>query len=423
MIRRMASIICTPYRFNLVRRGWPRRGLWLPALLFVAVWLAGCAADGSGGVAGANVVAALSGPADAGFARAYTPQPLVFPRDHGPHPDYRTEWWYFTGNLRDAQGNDYGYQFTVFRSALAPEEPPRASDLATNQVYMAHFALTDGPAGEHVSFERYSRGAGGLAGAQGDPAFSVWLEDWSVTQTTPATLQLRAAATRDDGSAARLELTLAETRPPVLHGDAGLSQKGPEPGNASYYYSLIGLDSRGTFTLGDHSVRVTGRSWMDHEFGTSALSANALGWDWFSVQLDPVQPDDRIQSADGLALMFARIRTADGGALGEFEGTLLQPDGTQQPIAAGDFTLDVLDQWTSPRTGITYPSGWRLHLPAYNLELTLIPVVRDQEMDVSFVYWEGAVTVTGTQAGAPVQGRGYVELTGYGSRAAGDYQR
>ncbi|RIK39870.1 MAG: carotenoid 1,2-hydratase, partial [Chloroflexi bacterium] len=229
--------------------------------------------------------------------------------------------------------------------------------------------------------------------------------------------QLRAVATHEDGSAARLELTLVEARPPVLHGDAGLSRKGPEPGNASYYYSLIGLASRGTFTLGDHSVQVTGRSWMDHEFGTSALSANALGWDWFSVQLDGVQ------SADGLALMFARIRTADGGALDEFEGTLVQPDGTQQPIGTGDFTLEVLDRWTSPRTGIPYPSGWRVYLPAYDLELTLLPVVRDQEMDVSFVYWEGAVTVTGTQAGAPVQGHGYVELTGYGSRAAGDYQR
>jgi predicted secreted hydrolase len=233
-----------------------------------------------------------------------------------------------------------------------------------------------------------------------------------VTQTAADTLHLRAVTTSADGAPASLELTLVEMRPPVLHGDAGLSQKGPEPGNASYYYSLIGLETRGTFTLGDHSAAVTGVSWMDHEFGTSALSANALGWDWFSLQLD-----------DGTALMFARIRTADGGALNQFEGTLIRPDGTHQTIGVDDFTLQTLDQWTSPRTGITYPSGWRVQLPAYDLELTLTPVVRDQEMEVSFVYWEGAVTVAGTLAGDPIGGRGYVELTGYGKRAAGEYQR
>ncbi len=379
-------------------------------LLALAI-MVGCAAD-SGPIAGSSVVAALSGEADDAFRRAYEPQPLHFPQDHGAHPDFRTEWWYFTGNLADAQGQEFGYQFTIFRSALTPHPPERESDLATNQVYMAHFALTDVGGDGHASFERFSRGAGGLAGAQGDPTFAVWLEDWSVQQQEDGAMHLQAEAVAEDGSAVSLVLRLVETRPPVLHGDAGLSQKGPEPGNASYYYSLVGLETSGTVTLGERSIAVTGHSWMDHEFGTSALSANALGWDWFSLQLD-----------NGLALMFAQIRTDDGGSQAEFEGTLIHPDGTQQSIRSSDFTLETLGQWTSPDSGITYPSGWRVRFPAQALELEVTPLVRDQEMDVSFVYWEGAVSAQGTVAGAPVSGRGYVELTGYGSRAGSDYQR
>ncbi|HXF64220.1 MAG TPA: lipocalin-like domain-containing protein [Caldilineaceae bacterium] len=392
-----------------------KRFLGLLTFLWASGLLAGCAGAGGEAVASADVVAALSGEADAAFARALAPRPLTFPRDHGAHPDYRTEWWYFTGNLTGEQGNAYGYQLTIFRSALTPDAPERASDLATNQVYMAHFAVTDGAAQTHHSFERFSRGAGGLAGAEGEPRFSVWLEDWSVQQQEEGALYLRAAATTEAGAPVAIDLTLRETRPPVLHGDAGLSQKGPEPGNASYYYSLIGLMTSGTVTVGDQATSVRGVSWMDHEFGTSALSENALGWDWISLQLDPVEA--------GLALMLARIRTEGGGALDEFDGTLVRPDGTQETIHLADFTLEALDEWTSPRSGITYPSGWRLSLPAYELALELQPLVRDQEMAVSFVYWEGAVTVTGSHAGQPVTGQGYVELTGYGSRADQDYQR
>ena len=378
-------------------------------VLLITSLLAGCATN-TGQIGGANVVAALSGEADAAFARAYDPMPLTFPRDHGAHPEYQTEWWYYTGNLADEQGNQYGFQFTIFRSALTPTMPERISDLATNQIYMAHFAITDGADDRHYSFERFSRGAGGLAGATGEPSFSVWLEDWSVTQPAPDQMQIKAAAETEDGEQVVLDLQLQETRPPILHGDAGLSQKGPEAGNASYYYSLAGLESRGTITIGDRSLAVTGLSWMDHEFGTSALSGNAVGWDWFSLQLD-----------NGMALMFAQIRTPDGQALGQFEGTLVEADGTQHLIASEDFTLQVLDEWTSPRSDITYPSGWRVQLPAFAFDVEVTPLVRDQEMQVSYVYWEGAVMVTGTVDNAPVTGRGYVELTGYGNRSG--YQR
>jgi predicted secreted hydrolase len=378
--------------------------------LCVAFLVAGCAPAAGNGLASANVVAALSGEVDAAFARAYEPIPFDFPRDHGAHPQYQTEWWYYTGDLADEQGNEYGFQFTLFRSALTPTMLDRASDLATNKIYMAHFAVTDGPGNTHESFERFSRGAGGLAGATGAPDFDIWLEDWQVTRSAPDTMHLQAQTVNEAGETVAIDLQLRETRPPVLHGDAGLSQKGPEAGNASYYYSLVGLATTGSITIGGRTVAVNWLSWMDHEFGTSALSANAVGWDWFSLQLE-----------NGTVLMLAQIRTAGGGAIGDFAGTLVLADGTQQSITQDDFSLEALDKWTSPTTGITYPSGWHLALPAQGLDLEITPLIRDQEMHVSYVYWEGAVDATGSMAGAPVAGRGYVELTGYGS--AGGFHR
>lgn len=379
-------------------------------MMLLLLIITGCMGVERGSLASASVVASLSGAADAGFARAYTPIDFVFPRDHGPHPEYRTEWWYYTGNLADSAGNQYGYQLTFFRSALTPELPPRRSDLATNQVYMAHFALTDVAADQHQSFERYSRGAGGLAGATDKPSYSVWLEDWSVRASSTGTVQLQASAPTDAGAVA-LALTLRETRPPVLHGDHGLSQKGPEAGNASYYYSLVHLETTGTITTENRTIAVTGLSWMDHEFGTSALSANAMGWDWFSIQLD-----------SGAILMLARVRTADGGVVPEFEGTYVAADGAQSHFTANDFTLTVLDEWRSPRTQITYPSGWQLTLPDLDITLTIEPLLQDQEVEVSFVYWEGAVQIQGMVHEQPVQGVGYVELTGYGQQTD-TYQR
>ncbi len=373
-------------------------------LLVLGVWLlAGCG-GAQANLASADVVAGLSGPADPGFARAVTVRSFDFPRDHGPHPGYATEWWYYTGNLQDDRGEVYGYQLTFFRTALAPGEPERPSSWATTQIYMAHFALTSGPAGRHVGFDRFSRGAAGLAGAQGEPAFQVWLEDWQVVQIGPATYHLQARETHPDGLMA-LDLTLVETRPPVFHGDRGLSQKGPEPGNASYYYSLVNLETTGTLTFAGESVTVHGLSWMDHEFGTSALSGDAVGWDWFSAQLD-----------NGMVLMFGQVRNADGSAQPYFESTLVYPDGRQVRLSPEDFALTPLGTWTSPETGITYPQGWQVRFPAQDLELTIRPLIPDQEMRVRFVYYEGATRIEGTWRGTPIRGWGFVELTGYGGR-------
>jgi len=374
----------------------------------MAVVLAGCMAPVPSRPVSASVVEAMNAPAGDSYAQARAPMALQFPRDHGPHPGYRTEWWYYTGNLTGPDGGQYGYQLTFFRTALAPELPARASTLATNQIYMAHFALTDGPRQTHEAFDRYSRGAGGLAGATSDPSYRVWVEDWNATEVEPGVTHLQAAAAGQDGPVA-IDLTLRETRLPVAHGNQGLHQKGPEPGNASYYYSLVGLDTTGTITSAGQTIPVTGLSWMDHEFGTSALSGAAVGWDWFSLQLD-----------NGAALMLYTIRTADGSPGPAVTGTLLWPDGSLPPhagkmtITGTDFTVDPTGTWTSPTTGIAYPSGWQIALPALDIRLDLQPLVPDQEMDVNFVYWEGAVQATGQWQGQPVTGRGYVELTGYG---------
>ena len=378
--------------------------------LVIIMSLSACSSADQTRLVSANVVASLSGPADEAFARAYEPMTFSFPRDHGAHPAYRTEWWYYTGNLTDSAGNQYGYQLTFFRSALTPDLPERTSALATNQIYMAHFAVTNGAANDHQSFERFSRGAGGLAGATGEPEYAVWLEDWSVRTTGPGVTRLQASVPGDGGTVA-LDLTLRETRPPVFHGDQGLSQKGPEAGNASYYYSLVQIETTGTVTSQGETVDVTGRSWMDHEFGTSALSANAVGWDWFSIQLD-----------SGAVLMLAQVRTNDGGVIPQFTGTYVAADGAQEAITADDLKLTTLAQWRSPRTGTSYPSGWQVAIPRLQLALTVEPLIQDQEMEVSFVYWEGAATVEGTIADQPMQGVGYVELTGYG-QGAGQYQR
>ncbi len=393
-----------------LRKGYLMAPLRIVWLLMAMLSLSGCTTTRPTQFASANVVASLSGQADDAFARAYEPIDFVFPRDHGAHPAYRTEWWYYTGNLADSSSNQYGYQLTFFRSALTPAQPERASQLATNQIYMAHFAVTDGRANRHQSFERFSRGAGGLAGATGEPSYAVWLEDWSVRTLEPGVTQLQASA-ETDGETITLDLMLRETQAPVLHGNLGLSQKGPEAGNASYYYSLVQMASSGTITRDGAAMAVTGVSWMDHEFGTSALSANAVGWDWFSIQLQ-----------NGAALMFAQVRTDDGGILPEFEGTYVAADGSRQKIAADDLTLTARDEWISPRTGFHYPSGWQIALPAFEISLTVEPLIDAQEMEVSFVYWEGAVTIAGAIAGEAVQGVGYVELTGYGQQA-GQYQR
>ena len=372
--------------------------LWL----LICLLLSGACASAQPTLASADVVDVLSRPVDERFARALAPMQFQFPLDHGPHNDFATEWWYYTGNLTGEDGGAYGFQLTFFRSALAPGDTNRTSDFAAQQIYMAHFAVTSAPAGRHLSFDRFSRGAGGVAGATGAPRYQVWLDDWLAFETGPGQMCLQAAVEAEIGPVS-IDLTLTETRPPLLHGDAGFSRKGPEAGNANYYYSLVRMEATGNIVFGGTKIDVSGLSWMDHEFGTSALSGDAVGWDWFAVTLD-----------NDVVLMFAEIRTKSGATQEIFEGTISFPDGRQIAIFQDDFTLTPTGQWTSPDSGIVYPSGWRVAIPRHDIELTVEPLIDDQEMDVAFTYYEGATVVRGTMDGAPVGGRGYVELTGYG---------
>jgi predicted secreted hydrolase len=385
-----------------MKRRLPFLRAWLcAASLFAAAGFLRCAPAAPPGSAPASTPAtALLGEEEpAGFSRAQSPRDFRFPEDHGPHPAYRHEWWYFTGNLRSPEGRRFGYQLTFFRFALSPDPVDRESRWAANQAYMAHFAVTDADGGRFHHFERTGRGALGIAGAHARP-FRAWLDDWSAQGGGTSTLPIRLQA-REEGVA--IDLLLDTGRPIVLQGDRGLSRKGPSPGNASYYYSMTRMATRGTVRLGDRSFAVTGNSWMDREWGTSALEKGQSGWDWFALQL-----------SDGRDLMFYRLRRDDGATDPFSAGTLVLPDGSSRPLSFGDVRIETLATWKSPSSGARYPSRWRLLVPSETLELEVVPLLADQELRTTVRYWEGAAGVRGTSRGAPIEGEGYAELTGYG---------
>jgi predicted secreted hydrolase len=357
----------------------------------------------------ARLVALANEPTDqgsAGYLRAEGPLPLDFPADHGPHRGYQTEWWYYTGNLVADGGERFGYQLTFFRRALAPpvQRTERESAWAADQVYMAHFALTDVAGRRYRAFERFARGAADLAGAQAAP-YQVWLEDWRVEEVEPGVMRMRAA---QEGLA--LDLALVDRKGPILQGDGGYSPKGPQTGNASYYYSLTRLETSGTVQVGEVRYPVSGLSWMDHEWSTSGLAADQVGWDWFSIQLD-----------DGSELMVFQLRKEDGSIDPFSSGTFIAPDGNTRHLNRGDFQIRVEDTWRSPHTGATYPARWTITVPAVDLMLKIRPHLADQELNVSYAYWEGAVVVEGERAGRPVRGSGYIEMTGYAGSMQGQF--
>jgi predicted secreted hydrolase len=381
----------------------------------VALGLAAALPPGGGarGPAGKALLARGGGrlelgppPEVSGFARAEEPRAFRLPEDHGPHFEFQTEWWYYTGQLAAADGSRYGFQLTFFRRGLTPGPPPDGPGLATNQVYFAHFAITDVAGGRHVAAERFARGAAGLAGATGRP-YAVWLENWRAEAAAGDGGRLRLRAD-DAASGLVLDLALEARKPLVAHGDRGLSAKSGERGNASYYVGYTRLDARGTIGAAGRPQAAAGEAWFDHEWSTSALGAGSVGWDWFSLQLD-----------DGRELMGFRIRREDGSIEAASSGTLVLPDGTVRRLDRDAFAVTPLGRWTSPRTGAVYPSRWRVRVPNAGLELVVEPLVEDQEMRTSFVYWEGAVDVRGASSGRPVRGRGYVELTGYGRSMQG----
>jgi predicted secreted hydrolase len=338
---------------------------------------------------------------DKGFARALKPKEFIFPTDHGPHNPYRSEWWYFTGNLKNPQDRQFGYELTFFRFALKAQMLESKSAWRSNQMYMAHLTLTDVEKDRFYTDERVSRAGNDLAGAS-DKKYHVWLYDWSARTEGEADFPLRLQA--KSGSFA-IDLLLTSRKSYVLQGDKGLSQKSREPGNASYYYSYPRLETEGAVTVAGKQFSVTGASWMDREWSTSALSDEQSGWDWFALQL-----------SDNTELMYYQLRRKDGQPDSNSSGSFVRADNTKIPLKKDDVTIKNLDTWKSPHSKITYPSRWHLTVPAQNLEVEIVPLINDQELNVSYRYWEGAVSVSGTKNGKPVSGQGYVELAGYGNK-------
>ena len=330
---------------------------------------------------------------DAGFARAEQARPFKFPRDHAAHQDFRSEWWYFTGHLRAANGRPFGFQLTLFRFELSADITPSPSAWRTPRVMLGHFALTDIQGQKFHAFERLSRALPEVAGVSATPP-AVWLDDWRIEQLGADTWRLHAG---QDG--VELDLDLATASSVVLQGEAGLSRKSAAVGNASYYYSIPRLTARGQVRMADGQHQVQGEAWLDREWSTSALAREQAGWDWFALQL-----------ADGGSLMFYRLRDRDGGSDEFSAGSYVEANGKQHKLAAGDVHIEARGEWRSPHSGRVYPQPWRVDVPSAKLNLTLTPRLADQEWHGRFHYWEGAVTVT--QADQPA-GLGYVELTGY----------
>lgn len=393
-----------------------RRGI---LTIVIVLGVLGAALIGVSGLRGqaqpefsADVVAALSGGDIEGFARVMGVKEFSFPRDHGAHPEYQTEWWYNTANVQTADGRRFGLKFTIFRRALTPTMPERQSEWATNQVYFADFAIADIAADRFYFKERFARGAAGLAGAKTEPFAKIWIEDWSITFDEDGQGYRLRAAEGDLG----MDVHLRMSKPIVFHGDRGFSVKNKGEGNASYYYSFTRSLLEGTITVRGETFEVSGTAWFDHEYSTSVLGEDALGWDWFSLQLD-----------DGREIMLYQIRLRDGGVEPTSKGTFINADGSTQflSMAAGDYTITPLGTWTSPRTGAVYPHGWRLTVKAPDglMELDVQPFMRDQELNTTTAYYEGAVRITGTQNGAPISGVGYVELTGYNVQTREGYSR
>jgi predicted secreted hydrolase len=359
------------------------------------------ASDGAPQVSGSSRLSELLGnDGVGGFPLVVAEREFTFPDDHGPHPEYRNEWWYVTGNLDGAGDERFGFELTLFRFSLVPQETPLSDAVSawkTNQVYIGHFAVSDGRQGEFHVAQRYSRGAAGLAGAAGAP-LRIWLDDWELSRGD-ADGEIWSLRASDTDFALNLELVAA--KPPVLNGRNGLSQKSAEDGNASYYYSLTRLESIGTLRIGDDSFEVSGQSWLDREWGSSALSQEQVGWDWFALQLD-----------NGSELMFYNLRRTDGIRDIYSAGTYTNSGGNADYLGSDAVRIEVLDHWENER-GDRYPVAWLLEVPGKDLRLEVSPVLKHQELNTSVRYWEGAVDGTGTAFGEKVVGRGYVELTGY----------
>jgi predicted secreted hydrolase len=319
-----------------------------------------------------------------------------FPRDHGSHDEYKTEWWYYTGQLHTAEGKRFGFELTFFRVGVAAADGPPESRWELRNVSLAHFAITDVSAQKFRYYEKVNRTSPFTAGAAAG-YLAVFNESWRASTQPDGSWRIIANAGTDS-----IDLTLRSTKPPAIHGENGVSIKAQGVGYASHYYSMTNLEATGKV----NGHRATGHAWMDHEFGSSALRESQQGWDWFSIQLD-----------NDFELMIYIIRRADGTPDVTSSGSLIADDGRVIPIRRDEMRVTPAGSWKSPKSGATYPMGWRIEVPSMQLALIVKPVMKAQELitgsSTGVTYWEGAVDASGSLRNTSVQGEGYVEMTGY----------
>jgi predicted secreted hydrolase len=323
---------------------------------------------------------------------------FAFPRDHASHPEFKLEWWYYTGNVQTASGRRFGYQVTFFRVGV-DSAPVNPSAWAVRDLYMAHLAVSDPDGGRYRFDEKLTRAGPGLSGADAD-RYRVWNEDWRSGLDDQGRHVIRAF-----GRGVGVELQLDEGKGPAINGIDGISQKGAQAGNASHYYSVTRMPTRGTLMVDDERFEVEGESWMDHEFGTSFLEPEQQGWDWLSLQL-----------GDGRELMLYQLRRGDGSRDPRSSGTLVDRDGRRTHLDASAFTMAASGRRFASRSGATYPIEWTVMVPAAGIQLRVSTPLEDQELrtpTAGIAYWEGMVDAAGTSRGTPISGRGYLEMTGY----------
>jgi len=325
-----------------------------------------------------------------------------FPQDHAPHPDYRTEWWYLTGNLQTADGKEFGYELTFFRYGYRSpaQRIPVKSRFVIDDVKFAHFAVTDVRAKSFHVAERTSRGAYGDAGFLSGVRLA-WIGDWELDLR-----QKFEAKAENDGCA--IDLELDPEKPPVLEGENGYSRKASSGDHASEYYSITRMGTQGSVVIAGQTYQVSGLSWFDREWSTNQLAPNQAGWNWFGIQLD-----------DGSDLMLYQIRLRDGAIDPCSSGKWIDRDGHTVDIANGEFVLQPTRFWTTADKRATYPIGWRLKIEKLGLDAEISTPVENQELNVGVRYWEGCVRVKGTRDQQGVTGKGYLELTGYGGGMPG----
>lgn len=337
--------------------------------------------------------------APSGFRYALPGWAFEFPRDHGAHPEFQTEWWYFTGHLEGESNRRYGFELTFFRVGVKPPASTLATEWDLHDLSLAHFAISDLDRRVFRYHEKVNRGSVFTAAA-GEGTLDLFNENWSAVANENGSWSIRASAGED-----AINLELRSRKPPAIHGAAGVSVKGDERGAASHYYSMTRLEVSGSLSTPGSSGPVTGQAWMDHEFSTSILGENQTGWDWFSLQLD-----------DGTELMLYQIRSREGIDPNS-SGSFIREDGRVEHLTKEQFSVKPAGSWRSPRTGAVYPMGWNVEVPILGIRFHVSEAMKDQELvttsSTGVVYWEGAVRFEGTRAGRPARGLGYVEMTGY----------